>query len=247
MQSRFPSPTLLLTVLLMLLAHITAVNPVPAQVATQQQFPRTPVPVVTVVDGDTIKVRYNDEDRPVRYLGIDAPERGDMFGQEATEANRSLVEGKLILLEADVADNDPRGRWLRYVFLPTPDLFTIETFVEEELVRLGLASVLVISPNNRYAERLTQAQATARASKVGIWSIPRFHIFLPYLRNRCINLNTASFVELTWIKHIGDVLAAEIIAMRPWQSVDDLLRLRGISDHRLQEIKAEGLACVNTL
>jgi len=50
--------------------------------------------VAFVYDGDTIELT---DGRKVRYIGIDAPERGsnkvkgDCFGQEAFEINKSLV------------------------------------------------------------------------------------------------------------------------------------------------------------
>ncbi len=43
-----------------------------------------------MVDGDTIRVRLDGVDYPVRYIGMDAPERGDPFFREATHANDGL-------------------------------------------------------------------------------------------------------------------------------------------------------------
>ena len=56
-------------------------------------------PVVQVVDGDTIRVRYEGQDEPVRLLCIDTPERGEPGFKEATEAMRGLVEGREVVLE----------------------------------------------------------------------------------------------------------------------------------------------------
>ena len=44
--------------------------------------------------------------------------------------------------------------------------------------------------------------------------------------------------------HIGPVRAEDIVAGRPWHSVDDLLRIDGIGQVRLAEIKSQGLAYV---
>ena len=60
-----------------------------------------------------------------------------------------------------------------------------------------------------------------------------------------ININTASAEELTGIKYIGEVRAEEIITLRPFQSVDDLTRVKGIANWTLSRIKQEGLACVD--
>lgn len=60
----------------------------------------------------------------------------------------------------------------------------------------------------------------------------------------CININTASFEELQQIIHIGPDRAHQIIELRPFNSLDDLLQVKGIGQSRLQDIKAQGLACV---
>ncbi|RKD24721.1 hypothetical protein BEP19_09360 [Ammoniphilus oxalaticus] len=60
----------------------------------------------------------------------------------------------------------------------------------------------------------------------------------------CIDINTASKEELIQIKHIGTDYADQLIALRPFGSVDELTRIKGIGEGRLKDIKAEGLACV---
>jgi competence protein ComEC len=69
----------------------------------------------------------------------------------------------------------------------------------------------------------------------------------PPPRTSCFDLNTASFVELQEIIHIGPARAQEIIDLRRVQrfrSVNDLIRVNGIGPARLQDIIAEGKACV---
>lgn len=41
-------------------------------------------PVVSVLDGDTIKVFRNHRNVTIRLNGIDAPEKGQAYGQRAT-------------------------------------------------------------------------------------------------------------------------------------------------------------------
>lgn len=68
------------------------------------------------------------------------------------------------------------------------------------------------------------------------------------LSQRCVDLNTASFEELQEIIHIGPERALQIVeerTVRPFRSVDELRhRIEGIGENRLQDIKAQGLACV---
>ena len=47
------------------------------------------------------------------------------------------------------------------------------------------------------------------------------------------------------IVHIGPARAAQIVSLRPFSSVDDLIRVKGIGPQRLADIKAQGIACVN--
>lgn len=59
-----------------------------------------------------------------------------------------------------------------------------------------------------------------------------------------INVNTAPEKELVRIVHIGPARAREMIALRPFASLADLERVRGLGSTRLQDIIEEGLACV---
>ena len=51
-----------------------------------------------------------------------------------------------------------------------------------------------------------------------------------------IDINTATEKELTTVPGIGHVMAARIIAARPFRSADDLKRVSGIGD---KEIRAD--------
>lgn len=60
----------------------------------------------------------------------------------------------------------------------------------------------------------------------------------------CININHASFEELQNIIHIGPARAQDIIDQRPFDSIDDLTKIKGIGSARIKDIKDQGLACV---
>ena len=59
-----------------------------------------------------------------------------------------------------------------------------------------------------------------------------------------VDINSASRDQLMRIQHIGPARSEDLIRLRPFSSVDDLVRISGIASARLADIKAQGLACV---
>jgi competence ComEA-like helix-hairpin-helix protein len=52
-----------------------------------------------------------------------------------------------------------------------------------------------------------------------------------------LNPNTAGKEELMSINGIGPVLSARIIAGRPYKTIDDLLKVKGIGPKKLEHIR----------
>ena len=127
--------------------------------------------VLGVIDGDTVIINHPKAKR-LRYTGINAPENlnaespGDPFYLESTLMNKRLVGGRDITIEFDQEKYDPYGRVLGYVFVDG-------VFVNEELVKEGLARSFFIEPNTKYKERILKAEDEAKKYKRGIWSNPR--------------------------------------------------------------------------
>jgi micrococcal nuclease len=124
--------------------------------------------VVRVVDGDTIAVQLADRVEKIRYIGVNSPEihhpiKGEQpGGREAAEVNRRLVGGRHVRLELDVRARDRYGRLLAYVW-------TGDTMVNAELVRLGYAQVMTVPPNVRYQKLFVKLQREARDAHRGLW------------------------------------------------------------------------------
>ncbi|RMD62216.1 nuclease [Candidatus Parcubacteria bacterium] len=136
--------------------------------STQQQVGT----VVNVVDGDTIDVIIEGQTYRVRYIGIDTPEKDEIFYKEATQANRELVLGKTVLLIKDVSETDRYGRLLRYVVADNQ-------FVNYELVRRGYAMAATYPPDVACSYDFSGAQGQARLDRAGLWGLPTDTPFVP--------------------------------------------------------------------
>jgi micrococcal nuclease len=116
------------------------------------QGPRSLTGIVShVVDGDTIGVRIGTREERIRYIGMNAPERGEPGGRDAALANRTLVAGQTVRLELDVQERDRYGRVLAYVYVG-------DTMVNAELVAQGYAQVMTIPPNVRHQDLFLKLQ-----------------------------------------------------------------------------------------
>ena len=76
-----------------------------------------------------------------------------------------------------------------------------------------------------------------------------FLFFVNFVSAVCIegqiDINNATKEKLTEIIQIGDKRAEQMITLRPFSSVDDMIRIVGIGEGYLEAIKSQELACVN--
>jgi hypothetical protein len=93
---------------------------------------------------------------------MDTPEKDEPYYEEATEANRSLVDGKDVELEFDEEKEDIYGRTLAYVYVDG-------IFVNLKLVQDGYARAYPFPPNVKYRDLFSQAEQEARSRCLGIW------------------------------------------------------------------------------
>jgi micrococcal nuclease len=146
--------------LLLMLLSIPACNPEGTPTPAPPPSDAETFRVREVVDGDTIVLA---DDTKVRYIGLNTPERDRPFYEEATEANRKLVEDQEVRLEFDTVQIDRYGRTLAYVFEG-------ETFVNLELLRRGYANAFTVPPNVKYEEVFREAEQEAREAGRGLWA-----------------------------------------------------------------------------
>ena len=138
---------------------------VPATGCVSDRARREEATVTKVIDGDTIEIEENGVPFRVRYVGVDAPEMtGEPMAAEALAANQQLLAGKKIVMVRDQSEADRYGRLLRFVFAG-------ETFVNYELVRLGMARAMPYPPDLSCQAVFAAAQREALEAGRGLWSI----------------------------------------------------------------------------
>lgn len=127
-------------------------------VALGLSAPATASTVVRVVDGDTAVVVFHGTNRTLRLYCIDAPEKQQPGGPEATAALRTALGNGAVSIR--VLRLDRYGRSVARVRINRRD-------VSLELVRQGLAwdyRSLCTDP------RFAAAEDAARAARIGLWA-----------------------------------------------------------------------------
>ncbi len=119
-----------------------------------------PYVVENVVDGDTLDVEFGR----IRLSGINTPETGECYYEEAKEKLTQLTLGQEIILERDDTDLDKYGRSLRYIYVN-------DTFVNGYLVVEGYARVFdKYNETTKYYLDLKILEQQAQDQKKGIWN-----------------------------------------------------------------------------
>jgi endonuclease YncB( thermonuclease family) len=160
-----PIPTSLTMAAALLLAAVLLVAREPALLHSSFGQVQTLIgTVVRVADGDTITVLDSAHHQyRIRLQGIDAPEKGQAFGNASRKHLADLVGGKAVIVRW--TKHDRYGRIVGTVFIDDRD-------VDLEQVKTGMAwfyryyqSELTPEDRKRYA----QAEDEARAAKLGLW------------------------------------------------------------------------------
>jgi len=113
--------------------------------------------VVAVIDGDSLEIDLGAGAEHIRLAGINAPEAGECWADEARDALAGFAGGAVTVA---VEGRDQFGRLLGRVFAGP-------TEVDIEMVRSGHAIALSGGPE---ADRLIAAEEEAVAASSGLWS-----------------------------------------------------------------------------
>ncbi len=197
-----------------------------------------------------------------RYFGLFDAARTIHFGNEAKTFVERILAKPFTVYTAFASALGRASKGRVYVFIITSDGNDLASL----LVKNGFARTHGIgreTPNgisrNEMAEELRDLEISAMLKHIGIWSesepdrIAELRAKqrsedreLQELQNQVkkskspqglLNLNTATEKELQSIKGIGPVLAARIIAGRPYKTVDDLLKVKGIGQKKFEKIR----------
>lgn len=143
---------------------LVGVPEIPEAYCVPRDTQRDVAEVIQVLAPDIILVQINEEQIPVRYIGLDVSALSEEVRLQIMETNQTL-EGETIVLVQDEIDVDPDGILPRYVFIGN-------TFVNYQLVEWGLGTVLNDSQDNDCFGFLLAAQENAQAQRVGVWARP---------------------------------------------------------------------------
>lgn len=197
-----------------------------------------------------------------RYFGLPNAGRTIHFGKEAKKFTDGILSKPFTLYTAFASALGRSAKGRVYGFIVTADGDDLASL----LVKNGFARAYGFgrkTPDgihrDEMMERLRDLETSAMLKRVGIWSesdpdlIAEFRakqraeeqelkeIQSEARKNKSsdslLNLNTATEEELQTIKGIGRVLAARIIAGRPYKTVDDLLKVKGIGAKKLEKIR----------
>jgi competence ComEA-like helix-hairpin-helix protein len=207
--------------------------------------------------GDAQRVREQ-----TRYFGLSDAKRTIHFGNEAkTFVDHALVKPFTVHTAfASALGRSSKGRV--YGFITTADGNDLASL----LVKNGFARTSGMGretfdevSRDEMVKRLRDFEISAMLKRVGIWSESdpdriaelrskqrsedrelqevRDQVTKAKSPQGLVNPNTASEKELQSIKGIGPVLAKRIIAGRPYRTVDDLLKVKGIGPKKLETIR----------
>ncbi len=141
-----------------------------------------PLHILKVVDGDTVKLKEFGSDVRFRLIGCDTPESVASDEYLASSGKENTAEGKdasafmkeylpkdsVVYIEYDVEHQDRYGRELVYLYAEKNGELV---FINEMLLKEGLAKIFTLQPNVKYADTVfLKAQKYARKHNKGFWA-----------------------------------------------------------------------------
>jgi len=149
--------------------------------------------VLEIVDGDTIKINYNDQKEKVRLIGIDTPETNECFSTEATNKLLSLIGEKEIEIEFDTTqgERDKYSRLLLYIWLD-------DKLINKTMIAEGYAHEYTYNLPYKYQTEFKEAQREAQSHGKGLWGDACYCQKDSEKNRTCIGCNLAEIEYYNW-------------------------------------------------
>ena len=124
--------------------------------------------VIRVSDGDSITVLDSgNRQHKIRLMGIDAPEKGQPFGNASRESLASMVAGRNVIVQWHKRDR--YGRLVGQVFADSHDVGLVQ--IERSMAWNYKQYAREQQPSD--AQAYAGAEVEARAARRGLWADPR--------------------------------------------------------------------------
>ena len=223
------------------------------QIMARLYFVDTPE---AISDADTDRRRLLEQ---ARYFGVTDPSRVLEIGRAASRRTRELLAGHAFTLHTVHAAAPGRsGRPREYVMITLPDGRDLAAVLVQE----GIARVQGVrrerpdgTSADDYAAHLADLELAAALQKQGVWRHTEparlaalrqserdeeqalAKVFGAASLDHPLDVNTCSVEDLDKLKGIGPVLAQRIVEGRPYQRIEDLARVKGLSKESLDRIR----------
>ena len=129
--------------------------------------------VTEVVDGDTFYLGNGDK---VRMIGINTPESGRPYAQEATDFLTNMILGKEVTLvnDSNNPESDSYGRLLAHVYMNG-------TSVNYEIIKAGFAFWYPYTSGTDFDTEYEEAQVFASNNTVGLWTESSYNFTIDHI------------------------------------------------------------------
>ncbi len=177
--------------------------------------------VVSVIDGDTVKISYAQQEFNIRFAWIDAPESSTLrcwkvecFGVESKNYLKSLIEWKIINFEQESTDSFDRFVW--YIYLDWEN-------INQKMIHDGYAREYSYKDQNyKYSSDFKSAQSYAQSHNLGLrWSSCNWQRLCPVEETQINKDYLFNIENILYNPEWNDSWNEEItISMQKWFTVD---------------------------
>lgn len=123
--------------------------------------------VIELIDGDTVKVKFEDGDiESIRILLINTPEKDEKFGPEASNFAYKELNNKTVYIEPDVENRDKYDRLLGYVWYEKNGELKL---YNKEIILASLAKVAYVYESKKHLDILNEAEENVKYNRLNIW------------------------------------------------------------------------------